>query len=75
VSRPRNVVPLGDNGDVMTCPACDRIARDERLLKEAVEEIRETRRYVLTAKEREAVEAEERMLAHLLDRIIERRAA
>jgi len=60
---------------VTACPTCDRIARDERLLTEAVEEIRETRRYVLSPEEREAVEAEERMVAHLLDRIIEHRAA
>jgi hypothetical protein len=59
----------------MTCPTCERIARDERLLSEAVEDCREGLRYALTPKEREAVEAEERMLAALLDRILERRAA
>ncbi|HWQ01998.1 MAG TPA: hypothetical protein VN449_07760 [Gaiellaceae bacterium] len=59
----------------MPCPPCTRLDRDEQLVSEAVEEIRETRRYALTPEEREAVEEEERMLAHLLARIVERRAA
>ena len=59
----------------MACPTCERIARDDRLLTEAVEDCAETRRYALTEEEREAVEAEERLLADLLARIIERHAA
>jgi len=59
----------------MSCPTCARLDRDERLLSEAVEEIRETRRFALSEEERKAIEREEAMLAHLLDRILEHRAA
>ena len=59
----------------MTCPLCTQLDRDERLLSEAVDDCRAARRYDLTPEEREAVEAEERMLADLLQRIIERKAA
>jgi len=59
----------------MSCPTCERIDRDERLLSEAVEEIRDSLRYALTPNEREAIEREEQLLALLLDRIIEKRAA
>jgi hypothetical protein len=59
----------------MSCPTCQRLDRDEALLRDAVEERREGLRYALTEQEREAIESEERLLAHLLDRIIERRAA
>jgi hypothetical protein len=59
----------------MSCPTCTRFDRDEQLVRNAVEERRETLRYVLNKEEREAIEREERLLAHLLDRIIERRAA
>jgi hypothetical protein len=59
----------------MACPTCQRLDRDERLLSEAVEDCAATRRYVLTEEERIAIEEEERMLATLLARIWEKRAA
>jgi hypothetical protein len=59
----------------MSCPTCARLDRDEELLRLAVEEREEALRYALTPEERAAVEAEERMLAVLLERIVERRAA
>jgi hypothetical protein len=59
----------------MSCPTCNQLDRDEQLVREAVEERRETLRYTLSEEEREAIREEEQMLAHLLDRIIERRAA
>jgi hypothetical protein len=71
---PRSVVRVGDDL-LMACPICTQLDRDERLLEEAVEEIRETRRYALSEEKRAAVEAEELMLAELLARIVERRAA
>jgi hypothetical protein len=58
----------------MACPICTQLDRDEALLTEAVEGCRDTLRYSLTPEEREAVEEEERLLAHLLARIVERRA-
>jgi hypothetical protein len=59
----------------MACPTCTRFDRDEQLVREAVEERRETLRYTLSEEEREAILEEEQLLAHLLDRIIEKRAA
>jgi hypothetical protein len=72
---PAHVVSDGDNVGVMSCPMCAQYDRDERLLSEAMDECAETRRYVLSEEEREAVEQEERLLADLLARILERRAA
>jgi hypothetical protein len=58
----------------MPCPICTTIARDEQLLREAVEERTEALRWNLPEKIRAEVEEEERMLAALLARIEERRA-
>ena len=69
------VVRWDDNDGVMACSACAQLDRDERLLEEAVEDCRDSLRLALTPEEREAVEAEEALLAQLLARIIERRAA
>jgi hypothetical protein len=63
----------GDNRDV-SCPTCTRLDRDEAFVSEAIEEGCETLRYALAPEERAAVE-EERILAALLSRIIEPRAA
>jgi hypothetical protein len=59
----------------MACPTCTQLHRDERLLSEAVEDCREGLRYALDEEERAAIEAEERLLATLLARIEEQRAA
>jgi hypothetical protein len=57
----------------MACPACRQLDRDERLVREAVEERREGLRYALTDDDRRAVEVEEEELTALLQRMIERR--
>jgi hypothetical protein len=59
----------------MACPVCERITRDEALLRDAVQERAEALRLALPEDVRLAVEDEERLLAALLARIWERRAA
>lgn len=59
----------------MPCPICTRMERDESLIRSAVEERTETLRFALPEDVRLEVEAEERLLALLLRRIEERRAA
>lgn len=59
----------------MACPACTRLDRDEALLRDAVQERTEALRFALPEDVRAEVEAEERLLAALLARIEERRAA
>jgi hypothetical protein len=71
---PRFVVSDGDN-TAMTCPTCTRLDRDEALLRDAVREREEALRFELPEDVRAAVEEEERLLATLLARIEERRAA
>ena len=46
-----------------------KLDRDERLVERELADVRETRRYLLTQEERQAVEAEARFLASLLERI------
>jgi hypothetical protein len=60
---------------VMACPTCSRLDRDEALLRDAVDERVEVLRFELPEDVREAVLEEERLLATLLARIEERRAA
>jgi hypothetical protein len=67
------VVGLGDN--VGVSPICTRLERDEQLLRDAVQERVEALRFELPEDIRAEVEAEERLLAALLARIEERRAA
>jgi len=59
----------------MSCPTCQRLDRDEALLRDAVEERRECLRAALGEIEREAIESEASELAALLELIIERRVA
>lgn len=59
----------------MACPTCTRLDRDEALLRDAVQEREELLRFGLPEDVRSEVEEEERMLAALLARIEERRAA
>ena len=59
----------------MACPTCTRLDRDEALLRDAVEERVEVLRWALPEDVRSEVEEEERLLAALLARIEERRAA
>ena len=62
----------------MPCPDCE-MARDlerhARLVAQGIEEAREAERLAQSAEEREAVRREEEFLAHILDRISERRLA
>jgi hypothetical protein len=58
----------------MSCPGCDRLDGDDRLISEAIEKRRETPRYTLTDDDRRAVEVAEEERSSLLQRIIERRA-
>jgi hypothetical protein len=56
----------------MRCQHCEwarKLDRDERLVERELADVRETRRYLLTQEERQAVEAEARFLASLLERI------
>ncbi len=69
-----HVVFAGDN-TAMPCPTCTRLDRDEALLRDAVDERVEVLRFELPEDVREAVLKEERLLATLLARIEERRAA
>ncbi len=53
----------------MRCQQCEwarKLDRDERLVERELADVRETRRYLLTQEERQAVEAEARFLASLL---------
>ena len=59
----------------MPCPTCQRLARDERLVTEAVDACHESLRLDLSEEEREAVEIEASELAALLDAILAKRAA
>jgi hypothetical protein len=68
------VVPCGDNVGV-SCPTCTRLDRDEALLRDAVQERAEALRFALPEDVRMAVEDEERLLATLLAKIEELRAA
>jgi hypothetical protein len=61
----------------MACPTCTRLERDEALLRDAVQERAEALRFELPEELRAEVEEqeEERLLATLVARIEERRAA
>jgi NMD protein affecting ribosome stability and mRNA decay len=60
----------------MACPTCTRLERDEALLRDAVQERAEALRFELPEELRaEVEEEEERLLATLVARIEERRAA
>jgi hypothetical protein len=72
---PLDVVLLGDNVAVMACPTCDRIARDEKLLRDAVQEHEALLRHALPEDVRAEVEEEEKLLAALLVKIEQARAA
>jgi hypothetical protein len=60
----------------MACPTCTRLERDEALLRDAVQERAEALRVELPEELRaEVEEEEERLLATLVARIEQRRAA
>ena len=59
----------------MACPTCSRLDRDEAVLRDAVQERAEALRLNLPEQIRSEVEEEERLLAALLARIEEERAA
>jgi hypothetical protein len=59
----------------MVCPACDRLDRDEELLRKSIEKRAERPRFALDEERREEIKREEEQLSQLLLRIIERRAA
>jgi hypothetical protein len=60
----------------MACPTCTRLERDEALLRDAVQERAEALCFELPEELRaEVEEEEERLLATLVARIEERRAA
>jgi hypothetical protein len=54
----------------MSCPVCEQRKRHERLVERELADLREVTQYSLSSEERREIEAEERLLQDLLDRIV-----